>query len=311
MESHQVRYFVALAEVLNFTRAAERCNVTQPSLTRAIKQLEDELGGPLFHRERNNTHLTELGRTMQPFLAQIFDNMQAAKTRARDMLQLKRASLEVGLMCTIGPTKLVDLIGGFRRRYPDVELRLRDGKGQALQDALVAGELDVAVLGMPEGLDERLNPIPLFGENFMITFAPGHRFEVMAEVPAAELSGEPYISRANCEFAEHANRILTGLGVDVRPLYRSEREDWVLAMILAGLGWGFTPECSVALPGIEARRLVQPCIDRTIHVATVRGRPHSPAVGAFVRETVNWRARGCPAGRQADSALTPKPVAAA
>lgn len=311
MESHQVRYFVALADALNFTRAAERCNVTQPSLTRAIKQLEDELGGPLFHRERNNTHLTELGRTMRPFLEQIFDNMRAAKNRARDMLQLKRASLDVGLMCTIGPTKLVDLIGGFRRRYPDVELRLRDGKGQALQESLVAGELDVAVLGMPEGLDDRLNPIPMFGENFMITFAPGHRFEAMVEVPAAELSGEPYISRANCEFAEHANRVLTELGVDIRPLYRSEREDWVLAMILAGLGWGFTPECSVSLPGIEARRLVRPGIDRTIHVATVRGRPHSPAVGAFVREAVSWRARGCPAGRHFDTTLTVDPVVAA
>lgn len=310
MESHQVRYFIALAEVLNFTRAAERCNVTQPSLTRAIRQLEDELGGPLFHRERNNTHLTDLGRTMQPFLAQISANMQAAKSRARDMLQLKRASLDVGLMCTIGPTKLVDLIGGFRRRYPDVELRLRDGRGQALQDALVTGEIDVAVLGLPEGLDERLNPVPLFREDFMITFAPGHRFAAMREVPAAELSGEPYISRANCEFAEHANRVLTGLGVEVRPLYRSEREDWVLAMILAGLGWGFTPECSVALPGIEARPLVRPGIDRTIHVATVRGRPHSPAVGAFVREAVSWRSRGCPAGVGLAAVSADPPVAA-
>lgn len=310
MESHQVRYFVALAEVLNFTRAAERCNVTQPSLTRAIRQLEDELGGPLFHRERNNTHLTDLGRTMQPFLAQIFANMQAAKSRARDMLQLKRASLDVGLMCTIGPTKLVDLIGGFRRRCPDVELRLRNGRGQALQDALVTGEIDVAVLGLPEGLDERLNPIALFREDFMITFAPGHRFAAMHEVPAAELSGEPYISRANCEFTEHANRVLTGLGVEVRPLYRSEREDWVLAMILAGLGWGFTPECSVALPGIEARPLVRPGIDRTIHVATVRGRPHSPAVGAFVREAVSWRSRGCPAGVGPAAVSADPPVAA-
>ena len=62
MEMHQVRYFVALCETLNFTRAAEKCNVTQPSLTRAIKLLEDELGGPLFNRERNQTHLTELGQ---------------------------------------------------------------------------------------------------------------------------------------------------------------------------------------------------------------------------------------------------------
>ena len=73
MEMHQARYFVALCETLNFTRAAEKCNVTQPSLTRAIKLLEDELGGPLFNRERNQTHLTELGRLMEPHLREVID----------------------------------------------------------------------------------------------------------------------------------------------------------------------------------------------------------------------------------------------
>ena len=68
MEMQQVRYFVALAQTLNFTRAAEQCNVSQPALTRAIQQLEHELGGPLFHRERGNTHLSELGRMMLPYL---------------------------------------------------------------------------------------------------------------------------------------------------------------------------------------------------------------------------------------------------
>lgn len=295
MEIHQVRYFLALTETLNFTRAAEQCNVAQPSLTRAIKQLEAELGGPLFRRERNNTHLTELGRTMLPYLEQIHTNLSAAKERAQDLAALKSASLDVGLMCTIGPTKLVDLLGRFRGNQPDVELRLQDGRGQLLQDRLIAGELDVAVMGLPGGLDERLNTIPLFSEQFMITFGPRHRFGAMAEIPASELHDEPYISRANCEYAEHARSLIKERGVSVRVLYRSEREDWVMAMILAGLGWGFTPECGVSLPGVEARRLVDPEIERTIHLATVRGRPHSPAVGAFVREAMAWRARGCPA----------------
>src|SRR3954449_12443032 len=66
MEMHQVRYFLAVADELNFTRAAERCHVAQPSLTRAIKLLEEELGGPLLHRERANTHLSELGRMVKP-----------------------------------------------------------------------------------------------------------------------------------------------------------------------------------------------------------------------------------------------------
>ena len=84
MEMHQVRYFLAVAEELNFTRAAERCNVAQPSLTRAIKLLEGELGGPLFNRERANTHLSELGRMVKPYLEQVYGQAHAAKREALD-----------------------------------------------------------------------------------------------------------------------------------------------------------------------------------------------------------------------------------
>ena len=79
MEMHQVRYFLAAARTLNFTRAAEECNVTQPSLTRAIQKLEEEFGGQLFRRERSLTHLTELGRQMVPHLQRTYDAAQAAK----------------------------------------------------------------------------------------------------------------------------------------------------------------------------------------------------------------------------------------
>ena len=83
MEMQQVRYFVALADELNFTRAADRCNVSQPALTRAIQQLEHELGGPLFHRERGNTHLSELGRMMLPYLEAIHAQTLAARAQAK------------------------------------------------------------------------------------------------------------------------------------------------------------------------------------------------------------------------------------
>ena len=89
MEMHQVRYFLAVCDELNFTRAAERCNVAQPSLTRAIKLLEEELGGPLFHRERNHTHLTELGKMMHPYLSQVLAQSEAAKERAKGFANLK------------------------------------------------------------------------------------------------------------------------------------------------------------------------------------------------------------------------------
>jgi DNA-binding transcriptional LysR family regulator len=295
MEMQQVRYFVALAETLNFTRAAERCNVTQPSLTRAIKLLEDELGGPLFHRERNNTHLTELGRTMRPYLEHLWSEIEAARSAAKGLTRLADASLSLGLMCTIGPAKLIDLLRGFHARHPSVILRLKDGRAAALEALLIAGELEVAVLAVPGELDERLHGLPLFSERFMITMAPEHRLAGLDAVPMRELAGETYLGRANCEFAQHIDALLEARGIAIKQAYSSERDDWVMAMTLAGLGFGMTPECAVGAAGVLARPLVDPEVVRTVHLVTVRGRPHSPAVGAFVRAAMAWRSKGCPA----------------
>ncbi|MEW5964066.1 MAG: LysR family transcriptional regulator [Pseudomonadota bacterium] len=126
MEIQELRYFLALSETLNFTRAAERCNVSQPALTRAIKSLEDKLGaGPLVNRERNNTHLTELGRIMMPYFEQVLGQMEAARSCARGFHALENATLTVGLMCTIGPTRMVDLFANFHRRFDTLDLYLR------------------------------------------------------------------------------------------------------------------------------------------------------------------------------------------
>src|SRR6185369_15502932 len=122
MEMQQVRYFLSLARTLNFTRAAEQSNVSQPALTRAIQQLEHELGGPLFHRERAKTHLSELGRIMLPYLESIHDQAQAARQHAENLKKLEDATLHIGAMCTIGPAILSDLIVKFRIEHPNVDL---------------------------------------------------------------------------------------------------------------------------------------------------------------------------------------------
>src|ERR1051325_4423890 len=120
MEMQQVRYFLALAKTLNFTRAAEAANVSQPALTRAIQQLEHELGGPLFHRERANTHLSELGKMMLPYLEQIHTQTEAAKAQAKAVKTLENITLKIGVMCTIGPAMIAELIVKFRTAYPNV-----------------------------------------------------------------------------------------------------------------------------------------------------------------------------------------------
>lgn len=283
MEMHEIRYFLALCETLNFTRAAEACNVTQPALTRAIKGLEDKLGGPLIHRERGNTHLTELGRIMQPYFRDMADRLTEARRVARDLARMQTAVLRLGLMCTIGPKPLVDLVGGFVAANPGVELVMRDASAAAIEEDLIRGALDVAIYCRPEGEPDALHRLPLFTERLMVAVSPSHPLSRLNAIRLEDLAGHCYVQRANCEYDGALDAALAARGVEVRTLYRSERDDWVQAMVMAGIGFTFIPEFAITLDGLAARPLSDPDLVRRPALATVRGRPHSPAVGAFVR----------------------------
>jgi DNA-binding transcriptional LysR family regulator len=295
----QVRYFVALAGTLNFTRAAEQCNVSQPALTRAIQQLEHELGGPLFHRERGNTHLSELGQMMLPYLQTVEESCRGARDQARAVKKLEQATLTIGTMCTIGPQLVSDLLVRFQAQHPGVQVRVIDTGGPQMIELLEKGDLEVAIVGVPGELPPTLHQLPIFEERFVIVLPPNHRLVDHNPVRAAELDKEPYVSRSNCEVFEPVRNELVGRGIVLRQVFSSPRDDWVQGMIKAGLGLGFFPESSVTDPDLVARPLVEPSFTRTIYVATVRGRPHSPAVGAFVQEA---RRYPWPSSRMANAA---------
>jgi DNA-binding transcriptional LysR family regulator len=290
MEMQQVRYFLALARTLNFTRAAEQANVSQPALTRAIQQLEHELGGPLFHRERANTHLSELGRMMLPYLEQILTQTEAAKAQAKSLKKLENVTLRIGAMCTIGPALISDLIVKFKAQHPDVDLEVTERSAGDLLEMLTKGELNLALFGLPEGPDVRFHALPLFQERFVVAVPADHPLAQQNVVSCRQLHDAPYVNRANCEILDFARERLHAQGVKWRRVFSSERDDWVQGMIKAGMGFGFFPELAVTDPGLVTRRLVDPEFVRTIMLVTVRGRPHSPAVGAFVQaaRTFKW-----------------------
>ena len=101
MELHQVRYFLAVASLLNFTRAAEQCNVTQPALTKGVQKLEQELGGQLIYRERQLTQLTDLGKEVLPMLARTLASAEAVRRRAQEFQRKEVAPLKIGLAPSI------------------------------------------------------------------------------------------------------------------------------------------------------------------------------------------------------------------
>ena len=295
MEMHQIRYFLAVAETLNFTRAAEQCNVTQPSLTRAIQKLEEEVGGLLFSREHHNTHLTELGRLVLPHLESIYTTNSAVLAEAKQYRSMERAPLKLGVMCTITPTRLVGFFEQLRARVPMLDLQVRDMPAKPLVEALLAGELDVALVALPS-FPERCTAKPLFTERYLIACPRGHRFESMNAVPYSELDGEDYLQRVHCEFRYHFEALNVPKRHKVNVRYHSEREDWVQAMIAAGMGCAVMPENLAMLPGVVTRAIIEPEVTRTIHLVTVAGRRFTPVEQVAIRmaQTYRWDAAEAP-----------------
>ncbi|MGG5822562.1 LysR family transcriptional regulator [Falsiroseomonas sp. HW251] len=292
MELHEIRYALAVGETRNFTRAAERCHVTQPALTRAIQKIEAELGGLLFSRERGNVHPTELGRLLLPHFAEVMERTRTAREAALRFLSLDDAPLRIGVMCTIGPMRFVGFLSCFRAAHPGVELALTEGTPARLTQTLLAGELDVAILASPDGFDDPLRAEPLYAERFGIACGAMHPFARRNQVAMRELDGEFYLQRVNCEYRDTLREALEASGARIERCCRSERDDWIQTMVAAGMGVCFLPEFAATCPGVLLRRVVDPEVVREVCVVTVRGRRWSPPLASFVEAVRRhpWRA---------------------
>ena len=289
MEMHQIRYFIAMVEHLNFTRAAEACHVSQPSLTRAIRNLEDELGGLLFRHEGRRTHLTELGKMVQPRLERVLSLTEVARNEALDFSTMTNAKLTLGCMCTIAPTSIMCLIEFFSQQVPQLHLNLREAPGSKVVELLMEGELDVAIAALPD-YPELLYPQRLFDESYVVSFPSGHRFEALEDVRVDDLRGERYLKRINCEYLDFFEAAGHEYHYATDHRFQSEHESWVQAMVVAGLGCAILPESLATHPGLKHRPLIEPKLSRTVSVVTRRGRSHTPVVDFFVTlcKKVEW-----------------------
>lgn len=282
MEMAQIRYVLAAAKQLNFTKAAEACNVTQPALTKGIKTLEDELGAPIFHREGKRILLSDFGRSLIPHLQHITEKAAITQALAQNFRLLKKVPLRLGVMSTIGHLRLARFLAYFEKENPALELSVSEGSIPDLKERLADADLDVAVMTCSEELEAMYRTDELYFERYVVVFPPEHRFGRLNAVALKDLSGEPYVDRLACEMRELVTAACRDSGVELYARFRSEREDWVQAMVLAGIGFAFMPEYSVTLPGLLQRPLVEPAIERRIAIMSMPGRKHSPALSAFM-----------------------------
>jgi DNA-binding transcriptional LysR family regulator len=282
MEMHQVRYFLAVARVLNFTRAAEECHVAQPSLTRAIKQLEAELGGDLFRRERNLTHLTDLGQRMLPMLQQCFDSAMTAKSLAQSMKAGAVAPLAIGLSLAVDITLIISFVTELVRSLPGLELRFMRGTGPEVAELLKKGEIEVALAGSLGETWDRLESWALFTEPYKFVVGVDHPLAANLAVSPAEIANERLVGRAHCEHLAEVTAFVSDLGM--RPdSHQACSEPDVAALLHSNIGVSIMPQSSAGLLGVKALELEGFDVSRTVCVYAVAGRQRSMAASTFVK----------------------------
>ena len=292
MEMHQVRYFLAVARTLNFTRAAEECNVTQPSLTRAVQKLEDELGGLLFRRERALTHLTDLGRAMLPHLERTFEAAQAAKALAKGIGKAQVAPLNLGIAGGVESDALFDVLKEVASSLAGFELTARSGTSAELLDQAMRGDLDLLIVEAPEEAPERLETWNLFTQRYHFVTRRGHALEAMGAVAVADLMDEPWID-CQSDGAQRLRTIAGRAGIEPQFRHRAAGRDQVRQLMLAGLGSAVLPRPDPEEPQLIALSFLDDGFAAPVILAGIAGRRRSPAAEAFVRaaRARMWRDR--------------------
>ena len=264
MEMHQVRYFLAVARTLNFTRAAEECNVAQPSLTRAIRQLEDELGGDLFRRERPHAQLTELGQRMQPLLQQCYDSALGARSLASSIKSGEVGSLRIAVSATIETALLMPYILELRKLFKRLEVKLMRGTTTQVAEFMKTGSAELAIASSLGDAWDRLDTWPLFSEGFVLVVGTSHRLAGRNSIQLSDVRSEALLMRIYAEYFESLSSVLRSHGFPIDRAHEMPSEHDLEAFLQQGFGVAFVPQsvlfsdCVKRVPvtGLDLRRTV-------------------------------------------------------
>ncbi len=290
MEMHQIRYFLAVYETTNFTRAAALCNVAQPSLTQAIKKLEDEFGGQLFYREKKTTRPTALANLIFPYFTKISEDSSQVLNTAQHFLKLEKVPLRIGFLKSIAPYPWTLFFSQLKKSKPGIEVELVFKSHDELTNLLRKEELDAFVSCTEEKLEEEIQEKFLYKEPYVVLFANNHHFFDYEKIALSDLSGELYIDRLSCELRDMVVSLCSQNDVNLYATFRIEREDWIHAMVENNCGIALMPKYSVKLsPQITCRPLVRPSVSRNLQVYTLGRQKNMPLIQTLLEKIGQWK----------------------
>jgi LysR family hydrogen peroxide-inducible transcriptional activator len=271
MDINQVRYFLNLAETLNFTEAARRSGVSQPSLTRAIQRLEEELGSPLIYRDGKDSRLTALGRNVQAEFMRIELAVKNVREHSESTVHGRRRILDIAVAPTIGPAPFAAFFDDVLDKLPSVEIHMHQlltGEGA---NEMLSGKYHACILPRAPRPNPKLNVVPLFRERFLLACAESHPLARNDVVSTEALAAYPYVDRLACEFHTEVTERLMDHDAVMQPRFSADREDWVQQLVAEGGAICIMPERSVIVEGIATRAVEGLSLERELVFVTVSG----------------------------------------
>ncbi|MEU9829059.1 LysR family transcriptional regulator [Micromonospora chersina] len=274
MQLHQLRYFVAVAELRHFTQAADLVGITQPSLSKQIHALETDLGAPLFERVRGKIALTAAGEVLLPLAKRILADVDTATREVQELVGLRRGRVRLGATPSLATSLAPPVLRRFRDAHPTVDLRVEEGGSQDLVRDLLRGDLDLALIIEPStGTDPGLRADPILRESLVVASVdPLPAASERGEVRITDLRDLPLVMfREGYDLRDATLQACRAAGFEPTLSVDGGEMDAVLSFVEAGLGVALVPGIVVARrAGIRVTRLVPPGVRRTIAVARRR-----------------------------------------
>ena len=283
MEFHQLRYVCAIAETGSFSRAAERCQIAQPSLSQQVLKLEEDLGTKLFDRLGRSVRLTEAGRAFLPHARSILSQMETARSSVADKCADVRGSVAVGVIPTIAPYLMPRYTTAFTKKYPEAKLRIVEETTPVLVESLRDLSVDLAILALPLRHKD-LEVFPLRTEPLFAVLPKNHPLAAAESLALKDLRGESFVMlRDGHCFRDLSIAACTHARVTPRIAFESGQFSSLFGMVAAGVGISLAPEMAIDRnAGCRYVRLNDARATRTIVAAVLRGRSFNRVQQAFL-----------------------------
>jgi LysR family transcriptional regulator, hydrogen peroxide-inducible genes activator len=283
MEVHQLRYVCAIADTGNFSRAAERCQVAQPSLSQQVQKLEDDLGAKLFDRLGRSIRLTEAGRAFIPHARAILEQIDVARSSVADKNADLRGTVTVGAIPTVAPYLMPSYTAAFAKKCPDAKLRIIEETTALLVEGLRDLSIDVAILALPLRHKD-LEFLPIRTEPVFAVLRKDHPRASAHSLALKDLRGESFVMlRDGHCFRDLSINTCAHARVTPNIVFESGQFSSLLGMVAAGVGVSLIPEMAIDR-NLACRyvRLSDTQATRTIVAAVLRGRSFSRVQQAFL-----------------------------